>query len=71
MEDTVGIDISKDKLDAYRLSKRKHKQVCNNASPMLNLQAVCIPAAPESTRPGMLTGTGEERSRRVLTTTQQ
>jgi hypothetical protein len=25
MEDTIGIDISKDKLDAYRLSKREHK----------------------------------------------
>jgi transposase len=30
MEDTIGIDISKDKLDAYRLSKREHKQVCTD-----------------------------------------
>jgi transposase len=32
MEDTAGIDISKGKLDAYRLSKREHKQVCNDKS---------------------------------------
>jgi transposase len=30
MEDTVGIDISKDKPDAYWLPKREHKQVCND-----------------------------------------
>ena len=29
MDDTVGIDISKDSLDAYWLSKRKHKQFAN------------------------------------------
>jgi hypothetical protein len=32
MEDTAGIDIVKDKPDAYRLSKGKHKQVCNDKS---------------------------------------
>lgn len=30
MNDTIGIDISKDVLDAYWLSKRKHKQFANN-----------------------------------------
>lgn len=30
MEDTIGIDISKDKLDAYWLSKEEHKQFCND-----------------------------------------
>ena len=30
MEDTIGIDISKDKLDAYWLSKKEHKQFCND-----------------------------------------
>jgi len=30
MNDTIGIDISKDKLDAYWLSKREHKQFCND-----------------------------------------
>jgi transposase len=30
MEDTVGIDIPKDKPDAYRLFKGEHKQVCND-----------------------------------------
>ena len=29
MDDTMGIDISKDTLDAYWLSKRKHKQFAN------------------------------------------
>jgi len=29
MNDTMGIDISKDTLDAYWLSKRKHKQFAN------------------------------------------
>ena len=30
MNDTIGIDISKDTLDTYWLSKRKHKQFANN-----------------------------------------
>lgn len=30
MNDTIGIDISKDSLDTYWLSKRKHKQFANN-----------------------------------------
>jgi len=30
MKDTIGIDISKDTLDTYWLSKRKHKQFANN-----------------------------------------
>lgn len=30
MEDTIGIDISKDKLDAYWLSKQEHKRFDNN-----------------------------------------
>ena len=30
MNDTIGIDISKDKLDAYRLSNREHRQFCND-----------------------------------------
>ena len=30
MENTIGIDISKDKLDAYWLSKSEHKQFCNS-----------------------------------------
>lgn len=30
MNDTVGVDISKDTLDAYWLSKRKHNQFSNN-----------------------------------------
>ena len=30
MENTLGIDISKDKLDAYWLSKSEHKQFCNS-----------------------------------------
>ena len=30
MEDTIGIDISKEKLDAYWLSKGEHKQFCND-----------------------------------------
>ena len=29
MNDTIGIDISKDTLDTYWLSKRKHKQFAN------------------------------------------
>jgi transposase len=29
MMDTIGIDISKDALDAYWLSKRQHKQFAN------------------------------------------
>jgi len=29
MDDTMGIDISKDTLDAYWLSKREHKQFAN------------------------------------------
>jgi transposase len=28
--DTIGIDISKDKLDAYWLSNREHGQFCND-----------------------------------------
>jgi integrase len=36
MEDTIGIDISKDTLDAYWLSSREHRQFCNDkASAML------------------------------------
>ncbi|WP_156215211.1 hypothetical protein [Pseudorhodobacter antarcticus] len=30
MDDTIGIDISKDKLDAYWLSNREHRQFCND-----------------------------------------
>jgi transposase len=30
MEDTIGIDVSKDNLDAYRLSKGEHKQFGND-----------------------------------------
>jgi len=30
MNDTIGIDISKDKLDAYWLSNREHRQFCND-----------------------------------------
>ena len=30
MHDTIGIDISKDKLDAYWLSGHKHRQFGNN-----------------------------------------
>jgi len=30
MNDTIGVDISKDALDTYWLSKRKHKQFANN-----------------------------------------
>lgn len=30
MNDTIGIDISKDKLDAYWLFKREHRQFCND-----------------------------------------
>jgi transposase len=30
MNDTIGIDISKDTLDAYWLSKREHRQFSNN-----------------------------------------
>jgi len=30
MNDTIGIDISKDMLDVYWLSKHKHKQFANN-----------------------------------------
>ena len=30
MDDTIGIDISKDRLDAHWLSKREHKQFCND-----------------------------------------
>lgn len=30
MQDTIGIDISKDKLDAYWLSKGERKQFCND-----------------------------------------
>ena len=30
MEDTTGIDVSKDNLDAYRLSKGEHKQFGND-----------------------------------------
>ena len=30
MEDTIGIDISKDTLDAYWLSSREHRQFCND-----------------------------------------
>ncbi len=29
MNDTIGVDISKDTLDAFWLSKRKHKQFAN------------------------------------------
>jgi hypothetical protein len=37
MEDTIGIDVSKDKPDAYRLSKREHKQVCNDKTGLRHL----------------------------------
>ena len=30
MTDTIGIDVSKDTLDTYWLSKHKHKQFANN-----------------------------------------
>lgn len=30
MNDTIVIDISKDKLDAYWLSNREHRQFCND-----------------------------------------
>ena len=30
MNDTMGIDISKDTLDAYWLSRREHRQFCND-----------------------------------------
>lgn len=30
MNDTIGVDISKDKLDAYWLSNREHRQFCND-----------------------------------------
>ena len=30
MEDTIGVDISKDTLDAYWLSSREHRQFCND-----------------------------------------
>lgn len=30
MNDTIGIDISKDKLDAYWLANREHRQFCND-----------------------------------------
>jgi transposase len=30
MNDTIGVDISKDTLDTYWLSKRRHKQFSNN-----------------------------------------
>ncbi|MEH6835439.1 hypothetical protein [Falsihalocynthiibacter arcticus] len=34
MNDTIGIDISKDALDTFWLSKRKHKQFPNNRTGM-------------------------------------
>ncbi len=37
MNDTIGIDISKDTLDTYWLSKRKHKQFANNKSGLKEL----------------------------------
>ncbi len=30
MDDTIGIDISKNTLDAYWLSSREHRQFCND-----------------------------------------
>lgn len=32
MNDTMGIDISKDTLDAYWLSNREHRQFCNDGA---------------------------------------
>ncbi len=32
MNNTIGVDISKDKLDAYWLSNREHRQSCNDRS---------------------------------------
>jgi transposase len=37
MNATIGIDISKDTLDTYWLSKRKHKQFSNNKSGLKEL----------------------------------
>ena len=37
MNDTIGIDISKDTLDTYWLSKRKHKQFANNKTGLRSL----------------------------------
>ena len=37
MNDTIGIDISKDTLDTYWLSKRKHKQFTNNKAGLRKL----------------------------------
>ena len=37
MNDTIGIDISKDTLDTYWLSKRKHKQFPNNKAGLRSL----------------------------------
>ncbi len=37
MKDTIGIDISKDTLDTYCLSQRKHKQFANNKAGLREL----------------------------------
>jgi hypothetical protein len=37
MNDTIGIDISKDTLDTYWLSKRKHKQFANTKTGLRSL----------------------------------
>jgi transposase len=37
MNDTIGIDVSKDTLDTYWLSKRKHKQFTNNKAGLRKL----------------------------------
>jgi transposase len=37
MNDTIGIDISKDTLDTYWLSKSKHKQFANNKTGLREL----------------------------------
>lgn len=39
MEDTIGIDISKDQLDAFWLYKGKHKQFCNDKMGVKSLLA--------------------------------
>jgi len=37
MDDTIGIDISKDTLDAYWLSNREHRQFCNDKTGLKSL----------------------------------
>jgi len=37
MNDTIGIDISKDTLDTFWLSKRKHKQFANTKTGLRTL----------------------------------